>query len=146
MKIELTIRRKGGSNTGIPNADGTITTIPFRALDPSRADSPHVADVTDAQAEFLLRLDPCYRLFSAPAVKAEVPKPAAKPVAAPAQETPAEAADTNDNGILSVAEFNKAFAAGKFDELALRDLLAKEEEADEPRSSFIAAVTKALKK
>lgn len=139
MKIELTIRRKGGSNPAIPNGDGTFTTIPFRPLDASRADSPHVADVSDAQGEFFLRLDPCYRIFSAPSVKAELPAPKVKAEAA------VEAADTNDNGVLSVAEFNKAHAAGKFTPEALRELLAAEEEAEHPRSSFIAAVTKALK-
>lgn len=139
MKIELTIRRKGGSNPAIPNGDGTFTTIPFRPLDASRVDSPHVADVTDSQGEFFLRLDPSYRIFSAPSVRADLPAPKA------AVKVEVEAADTNDNGVLSVAEFNKAHAAGKFDELALRELLAAEEASETPRSSFIAAVTKALK-
>ena len=150
MKIELTIRRPKGSNTAIPNGDDTFTNYKFGPLDPTRADSPHVAEVSDEHGEFLLRLDPCYRIFRAAAVKADLPKPAPKveaaPAPTPAPETPAEAADTNDNGVLSVAEFNKALAAGKFDELALRELLAKEEESETPRSSFIAAVTKALKK
>lgn len=143
MKIELTIRRKAGSTTHVPNADGTWTACNFRPVDPTRADSPHVADVSDDHGEFLLRLDPCYRIFKAGEVKADLPKPAK---VEPKLDTPAEAADTNDNGVLSVAEFNKAFAAGKFDELALRELLAKEEESETPRASFIAAVTKALKK
>lgn len=141
MKIELTIRRKGGSNPAVPNGDGTFTTIPFRPLDASRVDSPHVADVTDAQGEFFLRLDPSYRIFSAPSVKATLPAPKVEAKT----EAKADDADTNDNGVLSVAEFNKAHAAGKFTEVELRELLAKEEESDTPRSSFIAAVTKALK-
>lgn len=147
MKIELTIRRKAGSNTDVPNDDGTFTTIPFRPLDATRADSPHVADVTDAQAEFLLRLDPAYRLFSAATVKADLPAPRPATASRTADTaTPADdAADTNRNGVLSVAELNKAISDGKLDAVALRELLAAEEAAEKPRASFIAAVTKALK-
>lgn len=148
MKIELAIRRKAGSNTTIPNADGTTTTaIPFRPLDPSRADSPHVAEVTDEQGEFLLRLDPAYRIFKAASIKADIPAPRPATASRTAETTTPtdDAADTNGNGVLSVAEFNKAHAAGKFTPEALRELLATEEAADTPRASFIAAVTKALK-
>lgn len=147
MKIELAIRRKAGSNTTIQNADGTTTTIPFRPLDPSRADSPHVAEVTDEQGEFLLRLDPAYRIFKAASIKADIPAPRPATASRTAETTTPtdDAADTNGNGVLSVAEFNKAHAAGKFTPEALRELLATEEAADTPRASFIAAVTKALK-
>lgn len=145
--IECRIRRANGTEIDLPNSDGGDTRYHFKPLDPSRVDSPHVAEVSTAHADLLTKVAPdCYVPFDAPKAAAPVSRPAAAaPSPAPAQETPAAAADTNDNGVLSVAEFNKAHAAGKFDALALRELLAKEEESETPRSSFIAAVTKALK-
>ena len=143
-KIELTIRRAGGSDVDLPNDDGAFTRYHFKPLDATRADSPHVADVSDAHADILLNLLPvAYVAFDAPKAAPAVARPAA--TAADTTTTADDKADTNGNGVLSVAEFNKAHAAGKFDELALRELLAAEEAAEHPRSSFIAAVTKALK-
>ncbi len=145
-KIECKIRRAAGTEIDLPNSDGEYSRYHFKPLDPSRADSPHVADVSDAHADLLFNVAPeCYVAFEAPKAAPAVARPAAEPTKPQAEAKAEQSADTNANGVLSVAEFNKAHAAGEFTPKALRELLAKEEASKSPRASFIAAVTKALK-
>lgn len=168
MKIECKIRRKGGTEVTLPNDDGTVATINFRPLDATRADSPHVAEVTAEQAQRLFVADArVYVPFDgkAPAAAAKVTKPSDPPPPANTATTNAgdidgdgtqggdgegeggdgTDGDTNGDGVLSVRELKAGIADGSLDQVKLRELLAAEEASAEPRQSFIAVLVKALK-
>lgn len=241
MKLECKIKRVGGTDVDLPP-----NTIQFRPIDPTRADSPHVCDVTSEQAQRLILADPRVYVLFDEAAAAAAPKlappspPPPKPVpqqpvalygsstlpshidigggatlplgdivreafklsslsadewnnldeavrdarlqavidavrgtktsastdsepaavaSTPAADTTASTAggqaeekgddktagDANGDGTLSVRELKAAIAEGKLTHEQLRELMAKEEEAQEPRQSFIAEIVKALK-
>lgn len=168
MQLECKIRRNGGTETTMPNPDGSRTTYRFLPVDPTRADSPHVANVVD-QAHydrFLFVAPECYVPFGGKAPKVDLPKPvtvreavtvdavtAAAMATAPsalqaeavADKASDDDADTNNDGRLSVAELSAGIAAGKFTPEELRELLAAEEESGDPRKGFVKVITKALK-
>lgn len=160
MLLECKIRRQGGTTVDLPNEDGSTTAYHFKPLDPTRADSPHVADVADMAhlSRFISAAPETYVPFEGKAPKVDLPKPAAiaKGGDAPVAGTPAQVeaaadkaadndADTNNDGVLSVAELSAGIAAGKFTPEALRELLAQEEETGAPRKGFVKVITQALK-
>ena len=141
MKLECTIKRAGGTEVSIPNDDGTETAYHFKPIDPTRADSPHIADVDDEHVAAFLKADSeVYVPFKTSGAKVEalLQKPTSQddpPPTSPAELPP-----------LTIAELHDAIAAGSLDEETLRAYMAQEESAEEPRSGFIAEIVKALKK
>lgn len=157
MQLELKIRRQGGTEVVMPNAEGEApTTYHFKPLDPTRADSPHVCEVSndDHLQRFIAAAPESYVLFrGAAAPKLDAPK-APAPAMPTAATLPAEAAadkaadndvDTNNDGRITVAELAEGIAAGKYTQEQLRELLAAEEATGEPRKGFVKAITHALK-
>lgn len=156
MKVECKIKRTGGTEVELRNNADGFDTVKFAPLDATRADSPHVADVTEEQAAVLFQADArVYVPFSgaAPKAAATIHKPQAP---APASETPAadsddedededEAGDTNGDGVLSVRELKAGIADGTLKAEQLREILEKEQQSESPRQSFIAVIVKALK-
>lgn len=77
MKLECKLRRVGGTDVDLPP-----DTVQFRPLDATRADSPHVADVTTEQAQRLIAADPrVYVLFDEKAPRATLAPPSPPPPA-----------------------------------------------------------------
>lgn len=82
MKLECKIKRSGGTDVDL--LDGSK--VQFRPIDATRADSPHIAEVTASQAQALFRADAnVYVVFdeNAPRVQLAPPSP---PPPAPKQE------------------------------------------------------------
>lgn len=216
MKLECKLKRVGGTDVDLPP-----DTIQFRPLDPTRADSPHVAEVSEVVAARLMAADA--RVYvpyegKAPAKPLAAPKAPATPTPPPADSTqvvllgsstlpalidlgvgapvplgtvvqeafrasgltenewndlsdeardehlnalidavrpkapaapvpPIDPAsgDTNKDGVLSVRELKDGIKAGTLTHEQLRELMAAEEAAQEPRQSFIDVIVKALK-
>lgn len=83
MKLECTIKRPGGSDVELPPY-GNENKVQFRPLDHTRAESPHVAEVTAEQLQFLIGLDPrTYRVFDGKAPAVVLNPPSAPPPAPP---------------------------------------------------------------
>ena len=159
MKLQCTIKRPGGTEVEIPNEDGTTARYRFLPIDPTRADSPHVADVLDEHVAALIKADASvYVPFkaSAKAVETLLTNPAADGTPVTTATPAADAANAAGNGTdankdsaklpeLTVDKLHDAIKAGELSEETLRAYLAQEEASDEPRSSFIAEIVKALK-
>lgn len=151
MLIECRIKRAGGTHVDMPNPDESTTAYHFRPLDPSRADSPHVADVSNMAhvSRFIAADCTVYVPFEGKAGAAPLPKAPTAPAPtapAPAAEAPAaQVADTNQDGRLSVSELSAGIVAGQFTPEKLREMLALEEESGAPRKGFVRAITQALK-
>lgn len=88
ITVECTIRRPATKEIPTGGSDVELRrTIRFRPVDPTRLDSPHVAEVTPDEADVLFNADAkVYRLYRAPAGAA------AAPLSAPASTKSAEAA------------------------------------------------------
>lgn len=79
MKLECKIKRVGGTDVHLPPF-GPGDFVQFRPLDATRADSPHVAEVSAEQAQFLIALDPkVYTLFDAKAPRVTLQPPSPPP-------------------------------------------------------------------
>lgn len=156
-KLECKIRRKGGTENTMPNPDGSRTTYHFKPVDPTRADSPHVAEVDDqAHYDRFLSVAPeCYVPFDGKAPKVHFPKPGTAPQPAAVE---VQAGETIEHDLgdrvqdkaapherLSVSDLSAGIVAGKFTPEQLREMLAAEEESGSPRKNFVKAITQALK-
>lgn len=132
MKVQCLIRRPKGTDVELARV------IKFRPIDPTREDSPHVADVEAGEAETLFRADArVYVPFEGKAAA-----PLAAPPAPPATGVPG---DANGNGEVSVSELRKMIAKGA-DKDVLRGLIEREnaKPEGERRNSFIDIAQRAL--
>lgn len=148
MKLELKIRRKGGTHVDMSNADEETTPYHFKPVDPTREDSPHVADVTDAaHLKRFLSID-VYVPFEAAAAK-PLDKPTADVVSQPAASA-ASAANFTASAVPTASErpswteLQAGIKAKTFTQEQLREFMAAEEDAATPRPGYIAAIVKAL--
>lgn len=145
MQIECKIKRAGGTKITMPNPDGSAAEYHFAPIDPTRADSPHVASVADeAHAARLLDIPEAYAPFTAgKAPKVDLPKPVAPPQAASSTvsgpEAPVAACD-----LPTWPALQSGIKAGTFSQEQLREWMAQEEAAESPRPGYIAAIVKAL--
>lgn len=139
MQLECRIKRAGGTHVDMPNPDDTTTAYHFKPLDPSRADSPHVANVSSAHADRFIAADcTVYVPFEGAGTVAELPRPALAAAVEPQ-------ADANEDSRMSIGELAEGIKAKSFSPEQLRELLALEEESGEPRKGFVSTITKALK-
>jgi hypothetical protein len=164
MKIECKIKRAGGTIVDMPNEGAADTRYHFQPVDPSRADSPHVAEVAnDDHAQRFLAADPTvYRIFSAkPAPNLAPPAPPAAPPVPPAT-TPATGEAGENSGAsgdgsqgdgaggeeapeMTIKDLRAGIASKTLTPERLRELLDHEQTREKPRNSFIAEIMAALK-
>jgi len=82
VKLECKIKRVGGTDVDLPPH-----TVQFRPLDPTRADSPHVAEVAPEVAARLMAADHrVYVPYDGKAPAATLPAPKAPPAAPPPKQ------------------------------------------------------------
>lgn len=146
MKLECRIRRAGGTETTMPNPDESVTAYHFKPIDPTRADSPHVAEVSDqAHYDRFIAVAPeCYVPFDGKAPKVDLPKPQAPVITEPVATDAPLTAQAERDAQPSWAALQSGIKAGTFSQEQLREWMAAEEASDTPRPGYIAAIVKAL--